>query len=106
MNILFTIKANTFKKAADIEDFLKNNAISYTTRVEDKPSLGSGKRRRQAVGKDELAAVLQCIAVNPKWTQGEVARSTGVGISSVGRIALGTHALQKNSGGSNETSVQ
>ena len=95
MNIEFTIKASTFKKAADIEQFLKAQGITYEYKVDAKPSLGAAREGRHArIGKDELAAVMLCIDTHPKWSWKEVSQSTGVGSSTVGRIKNGTHPLQ------------
>lgn len=107
MNIIFTIKTNTFSAAAAIEKVLTTEGLKYTARVDDKPSLGSGRRghKRVVIGKAELAAVLQCIASHHSWTQREIAKSTGVSLATVGRIANGTHVLQSN-GEDNEASIQ
>ncbi len=105
MNIQFTINVGTFKKAAGIEESLNAQGIKYTTRVDDKPSLGAGKRAaRVVIGKSELAAVLQCIASHVKWTHKEISKSTGVSRATVGRIANGSHVLQSN-GADNESSI-
>jgi len=106
MNIQFMIKVNNFEKAAGVEKALRSLGLNYQTRVDDKPSLGVGKRTRQVIGKAEVAAVAQCFANHPKWTVDEVARSTGIGKSTVGRVRLGTHALQRNDGGKNDSSIQ
>ncbi len=97
MNIQFTITANTFRKAADIEDFLKEKGISYASRADDKPSLGSPRTRRAAptrISKEQLAAVLQEIARHPDWSWVDVGKSCGVNDQAVGKIARGTHILQ------------
>lgn len=98
MNIQFTINVHSFEKAAAVEKALKGLDFNYTSRVEDKPSLGAGKTktRRVVIGKPELAAVLQCIASHPKWALVDIAKSTGVSRATVGRISLGTHVLQAN----------
>ena len=100
MNIQFTINVSTFKKAAGIEESLKAQGISYSARVDDKPSLGSSKRTRVVIGKNELAAVLQCLASHVNWSHKEISKATGVSRATVGRIALGTHVLQKGNGAS------
>lgn len=97
MNIEFTIKANTFRKAADIEDFLKTNSINYTSNVDDKPSLGAGKRggRRHHTTRAELAAVTNELNRNPDRSWVEIAKACGVHDQTVSKIARKVHPLQR-----------
>lgn len=105
MNIQFTINVHSFEKAAAVEKALKGLDFNYSTRVDDKPSLGAGKRStRVVIGKDELAAVLQCIASHPGWTHNAISKSTGVSRATVGRISTGKHVLQSN-GADNESNI-
>jgi len=86
---------HSFEEAAVLEKALKSNNLRYQTKVDDKPSLGAGKKHiRSRIGKDELAAVVLCVDSHPKWTWREVSQATGVGTSTVGRIKTGTHPLQ------------
>jgi len=98
MNINFTIQVPSFKKAASVEEMLKAQGITYAVRVDDKPSLGSGRRTVKRIGKDELAAVLLAIDNHPKWSLEDIAKSTGVHPQAVGKINRGIHPLQKANG--------
>lgn len=100
MNINFTMTVHSFEAAAVLEKALNSNEIRFKVNVEDKPSLGAGKKslRRTRVTKSEVLAVVVYRSDNPDSSDSAVAKKCGVSPATVGRIRAGTHTLQRSNG--------
>jgi len=114
MKIKFELEVPTLLEAAEIEEILKNNSVSYKLSVEGnsthnrkppkhrhihaptKPRIVmAGVVTRKRLTMADVDRVLACIDKHPMWSVVRVSKMTKVSEGSIYRIRNGTHRLQQ-----------
>lgn len=110
MRFTFELEVPTLLEAAEIEEVLKNNRISYKLSVEGnniinrkapkrkkhikQPSVKAKKQTRARLVMADVERVEKCIKKHPSWNDARVSKTTKISGASVYRIRTGQHRLQ------------
>lgn len=96
MNIIFTITAHGFEKAAAVEKALKAINMPFESKVLNGVGRRNQQKPRVMLTKQLIATVLHAVNKHPDWTEKEIERETGVGRNTVNKIKRGVHPLQQD----------